>query len=98
MSAIIEITQRVANAFYDQKNIPPKHQDYMKESRFLTVYCAIEVDEDQILTKMQELEKELLCSWGYFGKKHPMMLPFIPQAWPTPCFRPLFPGLPVRMH
>ena len=53
-----------------KKNIPPKHQDYMKESRFLTVYRYIEVDEDCDLDKMQELEKEFLALGDILGK-HP---------------------------
>ena len=60
----------VANAFMTKKNIPPKHQDYMKESRFLTVYRYIEVDEDCDLDKMQELEKEFLALGDILGK-HP---------------------------
>ncbi len=60
----------VANAFMTKKNIPPKHQDYMKESRFLTVYRYIEVDEDCDLDKMQELEKEFLALGDIWGK-HP---------------------------
>ena len=66
----------VANAFMTKKNIPPKHQDYMKESRFLTVYRYIEVDEDCDLDKMQELEKNFLLL-GIFWESIPMMLPFV---------------------
>jgi hypothetical protein len=60
----------VANAFMTKKNIPPKHQDYMKENSFLTVYRYIEVDEDCDLDKMQELEKEFLALGDILGK-HP---------------------------
>ena len=60
----------VANAFMTKKNIPPKHQDYMKESTFLNVYRYIEVDEDCDLDKMQELEKEFLALGDILGK-HP---------------------------
>ena len=42
----------------------------MKESRFLTVYRYIEVDEDCDLDKMQELEKEFLALGDILGK-HP---------------------------
>lgn len=56
--------------FLDKLKIPPKHQDYMKESRFLTVYRYIEVDEDCDLDKMQELEKEFLALGDILGK-HP---------------------------
>ena len=60
----------VANAFMTKKNIPPKHQDYMKENSFLTVYRYIEVDDDCDLDKMQELEKEFLALGDILGK-HP---------------------------
>ena len=60
----------VANAFMTKKNIPPKHQDYMKESSFLNVYRYIEVDEDCDLDKMRELEKEFLALGDILGK-HP---------------------------
>lgn len=70
---ILERARRVLgeeSAFMTKKNIPPKHQDYMKESRFLTVYRYIEVDEDCDLDKMQELEKEFLALGDILGK-HP---------------------------
>ena len=52
------------------RNNTPKHQDYMKENSFLTVYRYIEVDEDCDLDKMQELEKEFLALGDILGK-HP---------------------------